>query len=80
MSYKVTPLKEARVPKRLIKVAREPLVQFLLIGALIYGAYSLYGPADESVDEKTVIVDANRIESFCAPTNWLINKRIITTE
>jgi peptidyl-prolyl cis-trans isomerase C len=64
MLYNVIRLKEFRVPKRLFQVAREPLVQFLIIGALIYGAYSLYGPADENVDEKTVIVDANRIESF----------------
>jgi peptidyl-prolyl cis-trans isomerase C len=64
MPYKVIRLKELRVPKRLIQVVREPLVQFLLIGALIYGAYSLYGLADEIADEKIVIVDTNRIESF----------------
>ena len=36
------------------KLLREPLVQFLLIGACIYGAYGLFAPPDESDLETTV--------------------------
>ena len=39
-------------------------MQFLLIGACIYGAYALFGAPDDSVDDRTIRVDANRIESF----------------
>jgi hypothetical protein len=45
-------------------LAKEPLVQFFLIGACIYGAYALYGAPGEEVSDKTILVDAGRIESF----------------
>jgi hypothetical protein len=47
-------------------VAREPLAQFLLIGVCIYGAYAIFGAPDEDADERTVVVDANRIKGFIA--------------
>jgi hypothetical protein len=49
-----------------IRFLREPLVQFLLIGACIYGAYALFGVPDEDAGERTIVVDANRIEGFAA--------------
>lgn len=49
---------------RLTQLAKEPLVQFFLIGACIYGAYALYGAPGEEVSDKTILVDAGRIESF----------------
>ena len=49
-----------------LKLLQEPLVQFLLIGACIYGAYGLFAPPDESGLETTVVVDANRINGFVA--------------
>lgn len=49
---------------RLIQLAKEPLIQFLLIGACIYGFYALYGTPDENGDDRTILVDAGRIESF----------------
>jgi len=52
------------VRSRLIQLVKEPLVQFLLIGACIYGFYALYGAPDEKVDDKTILVDAGRIEIF----------------
>jgi hypothetical protein len=45
-------------------LAREPLIQFLLIGACIYGAYAWIGAPDEDVTDNTIIVDVARIESF----------------
>jgi len=52
------------VENRLLRWAREPLVQFLLIGTIIYGLYALYGTPAEDVTENSVIVDAARVESF----------------
>jgi hypothetical protein len=52
------------MPNRLIKLAKEPLLQFFFFGACIYGAYALYGTPDEEVDDRTILVDANRIEAF----------------
>jgi len=43
---------------------REPLVQFLLIGACIYGAYGLFGVPEEDVRDTTIHVDGNRIDVF----------------
>jgi hypothetical protein len=54
------------VRNTLIRVAREPLAQFLLIGVCIYGAYAIFGAPDEDADERTIVVDANRIKGFIA--------------
>ena len=48
------------------RLFKEPLIQFLLIGACIYGAYGLFAPPEESDLETTVLVDANRINGFVA--------------
>ena len=48
------------------RLLKEPLIQFLIIGACIYGAYGLFAPADENDMETTVVVDANRINAFVA--------------
>jgi peptidyl-prolyl cis-trans isomerase C len=45
---------------------KEPLIQFLLIGAVIYGAYGVFAPPAEEDRDATVVVDANRISSFVA--------------
>jgi peptidyl-prolyl cis-trans isomerase C len=47
-----------------MQMAKEPLIQFLIIGACIYGAYALFGAPDEDIADKTVIVDARRIDGF----------------
>ncbi len=49
---------------RLTRLFTEPLVQFLIIGACIYGAYALFGTPEEDFRDTTIIVDANRIDSF----------------
>lgn len=46
------------------QIAKEPLVQFLVIGACIYGAYALFGTPQQDVTDNRVVVDAARIESF----------------
>ena len=43
---------------------KEPLIQFLLIGACIYGAYALFGAPEEDFRDTRVHVDARRINSF----------------
>jgi hypothetical protein len=50
----------------LIRFLREPLAQFLLIGACIYGTYAFFGVPDEDAGERTVVVGASRIEGFAA--------------
>lgn len=48
------------------KLLREPLLQFWLIGACIYGVYGLYGePAEDALDA-TVVVDEARVEAFAS--------------
>jgi len=57
-----------------MKLLKEPLIQFLLIGAVIYGAYGLYGAPDEDVGTRTVIVDKNRINSIISQWNGRWNR------
>ena len=52
------------VSGRWTKWAREPLLQFLLIGACIYGLYEWKGAPDEDPDTRMVVVDTVRIEGF----------------
>jgi peptidyl-prolyl cis-trans isomerase C len=52
------------VQNSLTRLAKEPLIQFLLLGACIYGAYALYGAPDEDSGDRTVLVDTARIGGF----------------
>lgn len=52
--------------KRLHRLINEPLIQFLLIGACIYGAYALFGVSEEEDADSTLRVEANRISGFAA--------------
>lgn len=49
---------------KLTQLAREPLVQFFLMGACIYVAYAWLGAPDEDAADRTIVVDTARIESF----------------
>jgi peptidyl-prolyl cis-trans isomerase C len=49
---------------KLVQWLKEPLLQFLIIGAGIYGFYALYGAPEDDGGEMIVEVDANRIASF----------------
>jgi len=48
------------------KLFKEPLVQFLVIGACIYAGYALFGAPDETAAEQTVYISEARIESLSA--------------
>jgi len=52
------------VENGLPQLVKEPLVQFLLIGTCIYGLYALVGTPAEDAAERSIIVDAARVESF----------------
>ena len=49
---------------KLIRLITEPLIQFLMIGACIYGAYALFGTPEEDFRDTTVHVDSARINAF----------------
>ena len=49
---------------RLIRLFTEPLIQFLIIGACIYGAYALFGAPEEDFRDTRVHVDSARINAF----------------
>jgi peptidyl-prolyl cis-trans isomerase C len=51
-------------PNPVKRFFKEPLVQFLLIGACIYGAFALFGTPQEDPAENRVHVDAARIEGM----------------
>jgi len=52
------------VSNRFTRLLTEPLVQFLILGACIYGAYAVFNTEDEGFRDTTVHVDARRINSF----------------
>ena len=49
---------------RVTRLFTEPLVQFLIIGACIYGAYALFGAPEEDFRDTRVHVDSARINGF----------------
>ena len=49
---------------RLTRLFKEPLIQFLIIGAAIYGAYGVFGAPEEDYRDTTILVDSNRIDSM----------------
>ncbi len=49
---------------KLTRLAKEPLIQFLLIGAFIYGLSALYGTREDTLADRTIIVDETRIAGF----------------
>jgi parvulin-like peptidyl-prolyl isomerase len=46
------------------RLLKEPLIQFLILGAAIYGAYAVFGAPEEDYRDTTIIVDSNRIDSM----------------
>ena len=49
---------------KLFQLLKEPLLQFLIIGAGIYGAYALFGTAEDDFRDTTILVDSNRINAM----------------
>lgn len=48
----------------LARLLKEPLIQFLILGAAIYGAYAVFGTPEEDYRDTTILVDSNRIDSM----------------
>lgn len=57
---------------------REPLAQFLFIGAAIYGAYWLAGTPEEAADDFSVVVDEAQIDNFVA--GWQVRMGRLPTQ
>lgn len=53
-----------------MRILREPLLHFFLIGAAIYGAYAIYGAPveEEGADERRIVVDQAQVDGFV--TAW----------
>ena len=49
---------------QLSRIFKEPLIQFLVIGTCIYGAYALFGVAEDDFRDTTIRVDSNRIDAM----------------
>jgi len=50
---------------KLIQLAKEPLLQFLVIGACIYGAYGLFGaPQQDDLADNSIVVDQALLQRF----------------
>lgn len=49
---------------KLPRLFSEPLIQFLIIGACIYGAYAWFGAPEEDFRDTRVHVDSARINAF----------------
>lgn len=49
---------------RLTRLFKEPLIQFLIIGAAIYGAYAVFGSPEEDYRDNIILVDSNRINAM----------------
>jgi hypothetical protein len=52
------------VSNKFTRLFTQPLIQFLVIGAAIYGAYAWFGTPEEDFRDTTVHVDSNRINAF----------------
>jgi len=52
------------VSNKITRLFTEPLIQFLIIGACIYGAYALFGAPEEDFRDTRVHVDSARINGF----------------
>jgi hypothetical protein len=45
-----------------VKFLREPLVQFLFLGGLIYLAYALFSPQAEEENERSILVNVSKVQ------------------
>jgi len=52
------------VSNQLSRIFKEPFIQFLIIGTCIYGAYALFGVAEDDFRDTTIQVDSNRINAM----------------
>jgi hypothetical protein len=50
------------------------LIQFLVLGACIYGAYALFGAGDEDAGEYVIVVDEARVDGFITAWQGRMNR------
>lgn len=62
--FKPYRVKETSVSNKFSRLFTEPLIQFLIIGAGIYGLYAMFGTPEEDFRDTVVHVDSNRINAF----------------
>ena len=48
----------------MFRFLKEPLIQFLVLGACIYGGYALFGTNDEGEGDYVITVDQARVDGF----------------
>lgn len=54
--------------KLLLRIIKEPLLHFILLGACIYAAYALFGTPEQDSLDRTVIINEERIDAYI--TGW----------
>lgn len=59
---------------KLSQILREPLFHFLLIGAAIFALYEYFAPAEEQVQERTVVVTSGEIQAMADTWRRLWNR------
>jgi len=62
------------VHNQLIRLVKEPLTQFLLIGIAIFGIYGFLGAPDNAANERTIIVTSGEIEAMVDQWKKLWNR------
>jgi peptidyl-prolyl cis-trans isomerase C len=58
----------------MLKLFKEPLIQFLVLGACIYGAYAMFGTGDEVEGEYVIVVDDTRVQGFITAWQGRMNR------
>ena len=48
----------------LTRLLKEPLLQFLIIGGAIYGAYAMFAAPEDDYRDNMILVDSNRIDAM----------------
>jgi hypothetical protein len=62
------------MPGSFTRLIREPLIQFILIGAAIYGAYALYGERPQEEQDRTIVITEEQVNSLAAGFARLWNR------
>jgi hypothetical protein len=52
------------VSNPIARLLKEPLLQFLIIGGVIYGAYALFAAPEDDYRDNMILVDSNRIDAM----------------
>ncbi len=64
---------EYELIQKLTKMAREPLLHFLLLGACIYGLYGIFAVDEDGKDERIVTITSREVQSLT--DQWMKMRR-----